>query len=132
VKVRFAGLAFIGPDSQKALLNVIAAGAQGQLWQLTEALYANQGAENSGWVTDELLETLSTDLGLDYEKLRTDADGPAALQQANSMATEGEQLEVPGTPWFYIQVGNGEPYEVRPTSFSIDEFRSILDDALAG
>jgi protein-disulfide isomerase len=132
VKVRFAGLAFIGPDSQKALLNVIAAGAQGQLWQLTEALYANQEAENSGWVTDELLETLSTDLGLDYEKLRTDADGPAALQQANSMATEAEQLEVPGTPWFYIQVGNSEPYEVRPSSFSIDEFRSILDDALAG
>jgi protein-disulfide isomerase len=132
VKVRFAGLAFIGPDSQKALLNVIAAGAQGQLWQLTDALYANQGAENSGWVTDELLETLSTELGLDYEQLRTDADGPAALQQANAMATEAEQREVPGTPWFYIQVGNGEPYEVRPSSFSIDEFRSILDDALTG
>lgn len=132
VKVRFAGLAFIGPDSEKALLNVIAAGAQGQLWQLTEALYANQGAENSGWVTDELLETLSTDLGLDYEKLRTDADGPAAQQQANSMETEAEQREVPGTPWFYVQVGDAEPYEVRPNSLSIDEFRSILDDALAG
>jgi hypothetical protein len=48
------------------------------------------------------------------------------------MATEAEQREVPGTPWFYIQVGDGEPYEVRPSSFSIDEFRSILDDALAG
>lgn len=131
VKVRFVGLAFIGPDSEKALLSVIAAGAQGQLWQLTDALYANQGEENSGWVTDELVETLSTDLGLDYTRLRTDANGAAARQQANSMAAEAEQRQVPGTPWFYIQVGNGEPYEVRPGSFSIDEFRSILDDALA-
>jgi protein-disulfide isomerase len=131
VKIRFVGLAFIGPDSENALLNVIAAGGQGKLWQLTEALYANQGEENSGWVTDELLESLSTQLGLDYAKLRSDADAPAARQQANSMATEAEQRNVPGTPWFYVQVGDGEPYEVSPGSFAIDEFRAILDDALA-
>jgi predicted DsbA family dithiol-disulfide isomerase len=113
------------------LLFTIAAGAQGKLWQYADALYANQGAENSGWVTDELLEQIAGELGLDWEKLRTDADGPAVLQQANAMASEAQQREVPGTPWFYVQVGDGEPYEVRPGSFAIEEFRSILDDALA-
>lgn len=132
VKLRFAGLAFIGPDSEKALLHVLAAGAQGKLWQLADALYANQGGENSGWVTDELLELLAGELGLDWAKLQRDADGPAALQQANSMATEAEQREVPGTPWFHVQVGDGEPYEVRPGSYAIEAFREILDDALAG
>ncbi|HET9242457.1 MAG TPA: thioredoxin domain-containing protein [Gaiella sp.] len=132
VKLRFVGLAFIGPDSEKALLYTIAAGAQGKLWQYADALYANQGAENSGWVTDELLQRLAGDLDLDWNRLRTDADGPAVLQQANSMATEAEQREVPGTPWFYVQVGDDEPYEVRPGSFAIEEFRQILDDALAG
>ena len=111
---------------------MLAAGDQGKLWQLADALYANQGGENSGWVTDELLETLAGQLGLDWAKLRADADGAAALQQANSMAAEAEQREVPGTPWFYVQVGDGEPYEVRPSSFAIEEFREILDDALAG
>ena len=43
VKLRFVGLAFIGPDSEKALLHVIAAGDQGKLWQLTDALYQSQG-----------------------------------------------------------------------------------------
>ena len=45
------------PDSEKALHYVLAAGAQGKLWQFADALYANQGDENSGWVTDELLES---------------------------------------------------------------------------
>ena len=130
VKIRFVGLAFLGPDSEKALLHALAAGEQGDLWQFTEALYANQGEENSGWVTDDLLQGIAADLGLDWEKLQTDADGPVTLQQANAMATEASEREVPGTPWFYVQVGNGEPYEVRPGSFAIEEFRSILDDAL--
>ncbi len=132
VKIRFVGLAFIGPDSEKALLNVVAAGGQGKLFQLADALYANQGDENSGWVTDDLLKTLATGLGLDYTKLKTDADGPAALQQANSMAAEGEQRKVPGTPWFYVQIGDAAPYEVQPSSYGIDQFRPILDDALSG
>ena len=132
VKIRFAGLAFIGPDSEKALLHVLAAGEQGKLWQYTDALYENQGSENSGWVTDELLERLAGEFALDWRKLQTDADGPVTLQQANAMATEAEQRGVPGTPWFYVQVGDGEPYEVRPGSFAIEEFRQILDDALAG
>ena len=132
VKLRFAGLAFIGPDSEKALLHAIAAGTQGKLWQYTDLLYANQGGENDGWVTDELLVNLSGQLDLDHTKLTADADSQAVLQQANAMATEGSQREVPGTPWFYVQVGDAEPYEVRPGSFAIEEFRTILDDALDG
>ena len=131
VKIRFVGLAFIGPDSEKALLYTLAAGEQGKLWQFADGLYANQGEENSGWVTDELLQELAGDFDLDWEKLKTDADGAVTLQQANSMATEAEQRGVPGTPWFYVQVGDGLPYEVRPGSFAIEEFRQILDDALA-
>ena len=39
VKVRFVGLAFLGPDSEKALLHVLAAGDQGKLFQFADALY---------------------------------------------------------------------------------------------
>ncbi len=131
VKLRFVGLAFLGPDSEKALLHILAAGEQGKLWQFADALYANQGDENSGWVTDDLLKQISGDLGLDYARLTSDAGGPAVLQQANSMAAEAKQRKIPGTPWFYVQVGDSEPYEVQPKSLSIEEFRTILDDALS-
>ena len=76
VKLRFVGMAFIGADSQKALLYTLAAGEQGKLWQFSDALYANQGGENEGWVTDGLLERIAGDLGLDYAKLKADAASP--------------------------------------------------------
>jgi len=53
------------------------------------------------------------------------------LQQANSMAAEANQRQIQGTPTFYVQVGNGAPYQVNPSSFSPSEFGSILDDALS-
>ena len=131
VKLRFVGMAFLGPDSKKALLYTLAAGEQGKLWQFSDALYANQGDENSGWVTDALLQKIAGDLGLDYAKLKTDADSPVTLQQASSMAAEASQRQIQGTPTFYVQVGNGEPYQVNPSSFAPSEFASILDDALS-
>ncbi len=131
VKLRFVGLAFLGPDSEKALLYTLAAGEQGKLWQFQDVLYANQGEENSGWVTDELLEEIATGLDLDWEKLQTDADSPLTLQQANSMADEADQRQIQGTPTFYVQVGDAAPYQVTPSSFAPEQFRAILDDALA-
>lgn len=132
VKLRFVGLAFIGPDSEKALRYSLAAGKQGKLWQYTEELYEAQGGENTGWVTDELLEEISTKLGLDFDQLQTDAESTEVADQAQAMSAEGRAREIPGTPWFYVQVGDAEPYEVQPKSFAIEEFRLILDDALQG
>jgi protein-disulfide isomerase len=131
VKLRMVGMAFIGPDSEKALLYTLAAGEQGKLWQFQDALYANQGDENSGWVTDALLEKIAKGLGLDWAKLKKDADGAAALQQANSMADEANQKQIQGTPTFYVQVGNQAPYQVNPSSFDPSAFAAILDDALS-
>lgn len=131
VKLRFVGMAFLGPDSTKALLYTLAAGEQGKLWQFSDALYANQGGENSGWVTDALLEQIAGDLGLDWAKLKLDAASAVTAQQASSMAAEAQQRQIPGTPTFYLQVGDGEPYQLSPKSFAPEEFRSILDDALS-
>lgn len=131
VKLRFVGLAFIGQDSQKALRYALAAGKQNKLWQFTELLYQEQGAENAGWVTDGLLEDIADALKLDWATLKTDAAGAAVTQQATSMTQEGAQRQVSGTPSFFIQVGDEEPYQVQPNEFSIDAFRPIFDDALA-
>ena len=106
-------------------------GEQGKLWQFQDALYANQGDENSGWVTDALLERIAKRLGLDWAKLKKDADGAVTLQQANSMADEANQRQIQGTPTFYVQVGDQQPYQVNPSSFEPSELASILDDALS-
>jgi protein-disulfide isomerase len=130
VKLRFAGLAFLGQDSEKALRYALAAGNQGKLWPYVAALYANQGDENSGWVTDDLLRRLAEENGLDWARLQKDAASKDVARQAEATAAQAAQLGVPGTPTFFVQVGNGQPYVVQPSSFSIDDFRPILDDAL--
>ena len=50
VRLVFAGMAFVGPDSERGLRFALAAGRQGKLWDVLHLLYASQGAENSGWV----------------------------------------------------------------------------------
>ncbi|HEY7198526.1 MAG TPA: thioredoxin domain-containing protein [Gaiellaceae bacterium] len=131
VKLRFAGLAFLGQDSEKALRYALAAGKQGKLWPYVAALYANQGDENSGWVTDDLLEQLANENDLDWARLQSDAASSEVSRQIDATAAEATRRGVPGTPTFFVQIGDGEPYLVQPTSLSIDAFRPILDDALA-
>ena len=70
LRIVFHGLAFIGPDSDKALRTAIAAGQENHLWDLVHGLYASQGAENAGWVTDELVGEIAAGVpALDGEKL---------------------------------------------------------------
>jgi len=131
VKLRFAGLAFLGQDSEKALRYALAAANQGKLWQYVAALYANQGEENSGWVTDDVLERLAGDVGLDWTRLKKDAASAEITRQVEATAAEAARLGVPGTPTFFVKVGEGQPYVVQPSSFSIDAFRPIFADALS-
>ncbi len=66
LRIVFQGLAFIGPDSDKALRTAIAAGQDNHLWDVVHGLYASQGAENSGWVTDGLVGEIASGVpGLD-------------------------------------------------------------------
>ena len=55
VQLEFRGLAFVGSDSLVGLRTALAAAQQNRLWNLTDLLYRNQGAENSGWVSDSVV-----------------------------------------------------------------------------
>ena len=52
-------MVFIGEDSVPAARAAFAAGEQDRYWQYAALLFENQGAENSGYVTDELLTGLA-------------------------------------------------------------------------
>jgi len=133
VKIDFRGLAFLGPDSEKALRVAVAAGFQNKLWEVVELFYENQGEENSGWVTDSLIDEILAEVpGLDAAKVKTDASSSAVTKEIAAVQAEATTLEVPGTPWFYIGVGLNPPYEIRPTSLDPSAFRPALDDALKG
>src|SRR5690349_18165332 len=82
LKIDFRGLAFLGPDSLKALKIALAAGLQNKLWQVVGLFYENQGAENSGWVTDSLIDQILAQVpGLDAARVKVDAQGKEVANQ---------------------------------------------------
>ena len=102
VRILFRGLAFLGSDSTKALQWTFGAGAQNRLWNVLELLFANQGRENSGWVTEQLLHGVARSVpGLDLQRLHRDAARSGLL--VASAASAAKAAKVPGTP--YLEAG---------------------------
>jgi len=133
VKIDFRGLSFLGEDSVKALRIALAAGNQNKMWDVVDGFYANQGVENSGWVTDDMVDEILAGVpGLDADKVLADADSAAITTEIDKLTQEGQDREVQGTPWFFIGIGDQEPYEIQPTALTPDAFRPALDDALNG
>jgi protein-disulfide isomerase len=64
-KLELRTLHFIGPDSERAAHVAAGAEQQGRLWPFIEAFYAAQGQENSGYVTDGFLRSVSKAAGVD-------------------------------------------------------------------
>ena len=63
-KYEFRQFTIIGADSAKAAKAALAAGEQGRYWNFVEVFYRNQGAENSGYVTDSFLESVAKGAGV--------------------------------------------------------------------
>jgi protein-disulfide isomerase len=132
VRLEFRGAHFIGPDSDKALRAQLAAGLQNKLWNMVEGMYQNQGAENSGWVTDDLMRKVANDIpGLDADRMLEDASSAKVktlLRQSDNLAL---QLQVAGTPSFYILQPPSKPRELQVTSLDAAGFTATLSDALS-
>lgn len=130
IATEFRGFPFIGDESVKAYRFLLAAAAQDRLWQLQEALYRNQGGENEGWVTDELLRELAAEIdGLDVDQLFVDAERDDIVAEAEGAEAAGQDAGIPGTPTLEIRIGDEAPYAIRFST--VDQLREALDDALS-
>jgi protein-disulfide isomerase len=117
-------LAFIGPDSERGRQVAHAAALQNHMWDYTDLFFRNQGAENSGYATDAFLEQLARQTpGLDADQLAGDFGNPEAAALTRQAERLGRQLQVDGTPSFYLARDGGPPQPVE-----ID----ALDEALGG
>ena len=131
VNTEFRGFPFLGEDSVKAYRYLLAAAEQDRLWNLQEALYRNQGGENDGWVTDDLLRELSAEIkGLDVDELFADADSDAIVAEAEGAGAVAEAAGILGTPTLQIAIGDDEPYLINVAD--LDQLREALDDATDG
>jgi protein-disulfide isomerase len=112
VKVQARTLHFIGPESATAARFAAGAEAQGRLWPFIEAFYAQQGAENSGYVTDAFLRTVAAEAGVNANTALSYAATAKAQKPLTRADAEAARLGVDGTPTFVVQRGNGAPQVV--------------------
>jgi protein-disulfide isomerase len=124
-------LMFLGQDSVRAGQMAAAAALQDRLWEFTDAFYAVQGEENSGYVTDQFLADVAAASGADVEGLRRAQGGTPATRILEGSQAAAERLGVKGTPAFYVRHGDGKPRALELTELTPAAFAAALDAALA-
>lgn len=130
LRLEYRGLHFIGSDSEKALRAIQAAGLQNKLWNMAEELYARQGAENSGWVTDDVLREAGTAAGVDVDNMLADMDSQAVTAKIEAADLLASQLGVQGTPTFLVVRPPANPVPLQVSSLEPEDFAAALNDAL--
>jgi protein-disulfide isomerase len=127
MKFVFSGMHFIGPDSEKALRAVYAAGLQGHAWEFLDLLYRNQGLENQGWVSDELLRSIGASIpGFDTNKMLADmssTDVTGAIAVSDQRAT---QAGVNSTPTFFAGQTGGTLQHLAVSALTPAALKSAL------
>jgi len=123
VKLELRTLAFIGLDSRRGAAGTAVAVRGNRAWQFSEAFFASQGREESGYATDEFLRSVATRAEVDPRIVVEAANSgvrPPTVAQAQSQAA---QSGIRGTPAFLIGPTDGrlQRFAVRsidPTTFS--------------
>lgn len=108
IKIRFVNWVILGEDSETAAAAALAAGEQDRLWNFVEAFYAEQGAENSGYVTDEFLRGIAEEAEVpDLEQWEADREPERWAEVLKLSDEEASGLGFSGTPSFAIDGDDG-------------------------
>ena len=135
VRLVYQDVWFIGAGSNTESLDSAAAGRcaaeQNKFWPYHDYLFANQGAENGGWVTRELLDGIAQKVGLDMGAFKACYDGNEAHQQVKDNTALAQKVPVKATPTIVL---NGQMYESQyvPTADQLSvEIEKLLAAATA-
>jgi protein-disulfide isomerase len=131
-KVEMRPIAFIGPDSENGRDAVIAAGQQKKAFNLTQLLYLNQGPENSGWLSDQLITTAAASIpGMNVPKLLDDRDSTETKNAAASFDELAQRDGVQQTPTILVGKSGQTPQQVTLSSPSdVQSIANALDSAI--
>jgi protein-disulfide isomerase len=132
IRLQARTLHFIGPDSDRAAEVAAGAERQGRLWPFVETFYANQGRENSGYVTDGFLTKVADAAGVDAKAALAQAGSTFATGRLRRADGDAAALKVTGTPTFVVQRGNGPAKVLDADPLDPASVASALDKELKG
>ena len=116
-KIEARVISFIGADSQRGREAALAAAQQNKMFNFTQLLYDNQGAENTGWLSDDFIKSAAASIpGLDASKLESDRGSADVKSAMDAMDSQADTANVNSTPTIYIVRKGGKPQLVKLTS----------------
>ena len=115
IRVVFKEFPILGPTSVTASKWALAANKQKKYFEFHSALM-----ENKQPITDELLEKIAKDVGLDTKQVKADAEDKGIQAQIDKNRQLSESLGLTGTPAFVI----GD--EVLPGFIQLDEMERMI------
>jgi protein-disulfide isomerase len=103
LKVVMRPWAFIGPDSTRGQAAVLAAAKQNRAFNYAGLLYDNQGTENGGWLSDDMVTAAATSIpGLRVHQLLGDRSSSAVKDQIQNITKLVQADNVSGTPTLFV------------------------------
>ena len=111
LKVVFQPISILGSDSVVASRAVVAAAQQNKLFDYAAQFYANQGEENTGYVTEGFMTKIARSVpGLDVNKWNADLAAEKGTSILSQAQTASQTAQVDSTPTFLVSKG-GKPLE---------------------
>jgi protein-disulfide isomerase len=130
VKMIYRDFIIIGPESVPAGEAALAAGAQGKGWTFIELWYRNQGEENSGYVTEEFIESIGKGAGVpDLAKWNKERKSGKYKKTVEATTAQAGKLGFSGTPSFAIEGPNSNGLELLGTIESTGQLEEAIKKA---
>ena len=106
--MRFVPISILGPDSELGARAALAAARQNRLFEFVGVWYANQGVENTGYVTQQFIDRVATAAGLDMTAFHSALADPAIAAMAKRELALARAKRIQSTPSFLVRGPRGE------------------------
>ena len=128
LKVIFQPISILGTDSVVGSKAVAAAAAQKKFFDYVAAFYANQGQENTGYVTSDFLTKLAKSVpGLDVAKWQQALNSGSGTPILSEAQTAAQTARVSSTPSFMVAKTGQTLEQFQPNDLTAQAFKAKLD-----
>ena len=115
LKVVARPIAFLGPDSEVARKGAVSALQRNRFFDFAQLMYLNQGTENSGWVTDQLVADAYASIpGINVDSAMAARNSSGVARLERQFDDQSHADKVLGTPTVFVGKSGGKQTEVAP------------------
>jgi protein-disulfide isomerase len=128
LRVVFQPISILGSDSVVAAKAAVAAAAQNKLFDYASTFYANQGQENTGYVTQDFLTKIAKAVpGMNVAKWKSDLAADSGTSILSRAQTAAQTARVASTPTFFVAKRGATLEQFNVSALTPQAFRAKLD-----